>query len=137
MPGVGRFTAITAPGTDGYTGVPLTNEQVAQDYTPRRRQDNEAVALTLDWTARPVQHAELDHVLGRRVAVQPRRHRRRADHMFKIPYYRRDAPGDPGPAADLDGRCAAFSYIVGAYYQHEMIYNSTENQIYHLTGVQD
>ncbi|MGH7486641.1 MAG: TonB-dependent receptor, partial [bacterium] len=45
LAGVGYYR--TSDGTA--TGTPLKNDQVAQNYTPRRRQDNQAVALTAKW----------------------------------------------------------------------------------------
>ena len=49
--------------------------------------------------------------------------------MFEIPYYgeTRQVTQDLRLTSTSD---APFQFIAGAYYQHEMIYNSTENQIY-------
>ncbi len=122
--GTGYFRTID--GTQ--TGVPLRLDQVAQNYTPRRRQDNEAVELTVDWK------------LSDALAVTSITSWDRGS-LF-IP--------DPGDGAPIDVLKAAyngktrqvtqdlrltsstggpFEYIVGAYYQHETIFDSTENQV--------
>ena len=47
-----------------------------------------------------------------------------------IPYIGKTRQCHAGSAPDLDRRCAASATSSGAYYQHEIIFNSTENQIF-------
>ena len=127
--GLGYYRTLNGTAT----GVPLTNEQVAQDYTPHREQFNEAAALTIDW--------KLDSSLALTSITSwdegslfnPDNTDGAPINVFKIPYYgeTRQVTQDLRLTSTSD---APFQFIAGTYYQHEMIYNSTENQIYNLTS---
>jgi len=129
-PGVGGFGYFrTADGT--LATAPLANDQVAQNYTPKRRQDNEAVALTLDWQLAPTLALTSITSWDQGSLFNPEGTDGSPIDLFKIPYIGKTKQ----VAQDLrltSSTGGAFDYIVGAYYQHEIIYNSTENQFFNV-----
>jgi iron complex outermembrane receptor protein len=132
VPGVGGLGYYrTLSGAQN--GVPLTNQQVAQDYTPDREQFNEATALTLDWKIDPSLALTSITSWDEGSLFNPDNTDGAPINVFKIPYYgeTRQLTQDLRLTSTSD---APFQFIAGAYYQHEMIYNSTENQIYNLTS---
>ena len=132
VPGVGGLGYYrTLNGTA--TGVPLTNEQVAQDYTPHREQFNEAAALTVEWKLDPALALTSITSWDEGSLFNPDNTDGAPINVFKIPYYgeTRQVTQDLRLTSTSD---APFQFIAGTYYQHEMIYNSTENQIYNLTS---
>ncbi|MBS0395169.1 MAG: TonB-dependent receptor [Proteobacteria bacterium] len=125
--GAGYFRTV-----DGNLGsAALATDQVAQDYTPKRRQDNEGVALTLDWRLNST--LQLTSItswdLGK--LFNPEGTDGSPIDIFKIPYIgkTKQVAQDLRLTSNTGG---AFDYIVGAYYQHEVIYNSTENQFFNF-----
>jgi iron complex outermembrane recepter protein len=125
--GVGYYR--TADGTK--TGAPLANDQVAQNYTPKRKQDNEGVALTVDWKLEPSLTLTSITSWDLGELFNPEGTDGSPIDIFKIPYIGKTKQ----IAQDLRLTSAtggAFDYIVGAYYQHEVIYNSTENRFYNF-----
>ncbi|MDB6092187.1 MAG: Pesticin receptor [Gammaproteobacteria bacterium] len=122
----------TSDGTA--TGTPLANDQVGQNYTPRRRQDNQAVALTANWNLSSAVALTSITSWDEGSVLNPEATDGAAFDIFKSPYtgktrqvtqdLRLTSPGD-----------AVFSYIAGAYYQHEIVYNSTENQLFNFLDV--
>ncbi len=128
-PGGVGFTGYfrTVDGT--YTGQPLADNQVAQNYTPKRRQDNEGVALTGEWT--PSQDFKVTSITSwdEGALFNPEGTDGSPYYIWKIPYTgkTRQVTQDLRLTSTSD---SALSYILGAYYQHEVIFNSTENQIF-------
>ncbi len=122
----------TSDGTA--TGTPLKNDQVAQNYTPRRRQDNQAVALTAKWNVASAGAVTSITSWDEGSVFNPEATDGVPLDIFKSPYtgktrqvtqdLRFTSPGD-----------AVFNYIVGAYYQHEIIFNSTENRLFNFLDV--
>jgi iron complex outermembrane receptor protein len=109
-------------------GVPLANDQVAQDYTPHREQSNDAAALTVNWKLSQALSLTAITSLDDGSLFNPDNTDGAPLDVFKIPYYGdthqftqdlRLTTTDDGP----------FQFIGGAYYQHELIWNSTENQL--------
>jgi iron complex outermembrane receptor protein len=125
--GLGYFR--TSDGTA--TGTPLTNNQVAQDYTPDREQSNEAGELSLDWVLNPSYALKSITSWDEGSLFNPDNTDGSPINVFKIPYYgsTRQVTQDLRITSTLGG---PFEFIAGAYYQHEMIYNSTENQLFNL-----
>ncbi|HVW68767.1 MAG TPA: TonB-dependent receptor [Steroidobacteraceae bacterium] len=119
----------TADGTA--TGAPLANDQVAQNYTPDREQSNEAAELTLDWKLNSAYALKSITSWDEGSLFNPDNTDGAPLNIFKIPYYgsTRQVTQDLRVTSTLGG---PFEFIAGAYYQHEMIYNSTENQLYNL-----
>ena len=117
----------TADGT--YTGAPLSNYQIAQVYTPRRRQDNEAVELTSEWTISPTNKITSITSWDSGSLFNPEGTDGSPFYIWKIPYFGTDHQVTQDLRLTSLGN-SALSYIVGAYYQHEVIYNATENQIF-------
>ena len=116
------------------TGTPLADNQVGQDYTPRRRQDNQAVALTLDWKLS--QSLALTSITSwdEGALFNPEGTDGAAIDIFKIPYIGKTKQ----IAQDVRLTSATggpFEYILGAYYQHEIIFNSTENQFFNSLDI--
>jgi iron complex outermembrane receptor protein len=116
------------------TGVPLTNLQVAQDYTPDREQSNDAVALTIDWKLN--QHFTVTSITSwdDGFLFNPDNTDGAPLNIFKIPYTgdTRQVTQDLRLTSSTGG---PFDFIAGTYYQHEMIFNSTENQILNLGDI--
>jgi iron complex outermembrane receptor protein len=125
--GVGYYR--TSDGTA--TGTPLANDQVAQNYTPHREQNNEAAELTLDW--KPGDSYTLKSITSwdEGSLFNPDNTDGSPLNIFKIPYYgsTRQVTQDLRLTSTLGG---PFEFIAGTYYQHELIYNSTENQLFNL-----
>jgi iron complex outermembrane receptor protein len=128
--GVGYYR--TSDGTA--TGRPLANNEVGQNYTPRRRQDNQAVSLTANWNLFGAGVLTSITSWDQGSVLNPEATDGAALDIFKSPYYgktrqvtqdlRFTSPGD-----------AAFNYIVGLYYQHEIIFNATENRLFNFLDV--
>ncbi len=129
--GVG-LVGVYYPTSDGTaTGTPLGNDTVAQNYTPRRRQDNQAVSLTTNWALSDSYAVTAISSWDQGSLFNPEGTDGAGLDIFKIPYI-----GKTHQVAQ-DLRLAttgtqALNYIVGAYYQHEAIFNSTENQFYNF-----
>ena len=128
--GVGYYRTIDGTAT----GTPLTNKQIAQNYTPRRRQDNQAVALTMDW--RFSSAATLSSITSwdDGSVLNPEGTDGAPLDIFKSPYNgaTRQVTQDLRITSTGGGD---FSYIVGAYYQHEIVHNFTENQLFNFYDV--
>jgi len=128
--GVGYYRTVDGTAT----GEPLRNDQVAQNYTPDREQENEAAALTLDWRFNP--HYALKSITSwdEGSLFNPDNTDGAPIDIFKIPYIgkTRQVTQDLRLTSSLGG---PFEFIAGAYYQHEIIYNSTENQFYNFIDV--
>ena len=126
--GVG-FTGYFRTVNGSYTGAPLSNYQIAQNYTPRRRQDNEAVELTADWTVSPVNKLTSITSWDEGKLFNPEGTDGSPLGIWKIPYTgdTRQVTEDLRLTSTGD---APLRYIVGAYYQHQIVFNSTENQIF-------
>jgi iron complex outermembrane receptor protein len=126
--GVG-FTGYfrTVDGT--YTGAPLTNYQVAQNYTPRRRQDNDAIELTADWSVSPTNKLTSITSWDEGTLFNPEGTDGSPYYIWKIPYVgdTRQVTQDLRLTSTGD---APLRYILGAYYQHQIVFNSTENIIF-------
>jgi iron complex outermembrane receptor protein len=128
-PGGVGFTGYfrTQDGTS--TGVPLTNYQVAQNYTPRRRQDNEAVELTGEWSVSPTNKMTSITSWDEGALFNPEGTDGAPYGIWKIPYTGKTRQVTQDLRLTSTGD-APLRYILGAYYQHEIIFNSTENQIF-------
>jgi iron complex outermembrane recepter protein len=112
-----------------YTGGPLTNYQIAQNYTPRRRQDNQAVELTGEWTVSPFNRVTSITSWDDGSLFNPEGTDGSPYYIWKIPYVGKTRQWTQDLRLTSLGD-APLQYILGAYYQHETIFNSTENQIF-------
>lgn len=120
------------PTSDGTaTGTPLSNDQVAQNYTPRRRQDNQAVSLTTNWALSDDYAITAISSWDQGALLNPEGTDGAGIDIFKIPYIGRTHQVAQDIRLTTTGT-DALNYIVGAYYQHEAIFNSTENQFYNF-----
>ncbi len=126
--GVG-FTGYFRTLNGTYTGVPLTNYQIAQDYTPRRRQDNDAVELTSEWTVSPTDKLTSITSWDEGRLFNPEGTDGAPYAIWSIPYVGKTRQFTQDLRLTSLGD-APLRYIVGAYYQHEIIFNSTENEIF-------
>jgi iron complex outermembrane recepter protein len=111
------------------TGTPLGADQIAMNFTERRRQDNQGVALTGNWTFAPelaltsITSWDLGSLLN------PEGTDGAPIDVFKIPYYgkTRQVTQDLRLTSSSSG---PFNYILGGYYQHEVIHNNTTNYVF-------
>jgi len=130
--GIGGAYYRTTDGTA--TGTPLADDQIAQNYTPRRNQDNKAASLTVNWNASSALALSSITSWDDGSLFNPEGTDGAPIDLFKIPYtgktrqWTQDfrlTSRDNGP----------FAFIAGAYYQHEEIFNSTENQFFTVVDV--
>ena len=130
-PGGVGFTGYFRTLNGSFTGPALTNDQVGQNYTPRRRQDNEAVETTIDWKLSSALALTSITSLDSGSLFNPEGTDGAPYDIFKLPYFGTDHQftQDLRLTSSSGG---PFDYIVGAYYQHEDIYNSTQNQVYNF-----
>jgi len=119
----------TSDGTA--TGAPLADNQVGQDFTPRRRQDNQAAELTVNWKVSPNYAVTSITSVDQGSLYNPEGTDGAAIDIWKIPYTgkTRQFTQDLRLTTTGDGQA---NFIVGSYYQHEIIFNSTENQIFNF-----
>ena len=122
----------TSDGTAA--GTPLANNQVGQNYTARRRQDNQAVALTANWNLSSALALTSITSWDEGSVLNPEATDGAAFDIFKSPYTgkTRQVTQDLRVTSAADAR---FAYIAGTYYQHEIVYNSTENQLFNFFDV--
>ncbi len=130
--GVG-FTGTyrTVDGTA--TGRPLALDEIAMDFTPRRRQDDQGLALTANWSMTPGLTLTSLSSWDEGQLYNPEGTDGSPIDIFKIPYFgkTRQVTQDLRVTSSFDG---PFNFIGGAYYQHEIIYNQTSN--YFMTSPQ-
>ncbi len=113
------------------TGAPLSNLQVGQDYTPRRRQDDEGASLTIDWNISDNYALTSISSWDEGSLFNPEGTDGAAIDIFKIPYIGKTRQVTQDLRLTTNNR-GPLNFIVGAYYQQEVIFNSTENQIYNF-----
>jgi iron complex outermembrane receptor protein len=128
-PGGVGFTGYFRTLNGTYTGVPLTNYQIAQDYTPRRRQDNDAAELTAEWSATATNKVTSITSWDEGKLFNPEGTDGAPYEIWSIPYIGKTRQFTQDLRLTSTGD-AALQYILGAYYQHEIIFNSTENEIF-------
>ena len=125
--GVGGSYYRTSDGTA--TGVPLQDDQIGQNYTPKRRQENQAVALTVDWNLSEALALTSITSWDDGDLFNPEGTDGAPIYVFKIPYTGTNNQVTQDLRLTSRGS-GPFNFIAGAYYQHEDIYNSTENQFF-------
>jgi iron complex outermembrane receptor protein len=130
--GVGGSYYRTQDGTA--TGVPLANDQIGQNFTPKRRQENQAVALTVDWNLSEALALTSITSWDDGDLFNPEGTDGAPIYVFKIPYTGTNNQVTQDLRLTSRGS-GPFNFIAGAYYQHEDIYNSTENQFFAGTDV--
>ncbi len=128
-PGGVGFTGYFRTQDGNYGSAPLSNYQVAQDYTPRRRQDNEALSLTGEWAVSRTNKITSITSWDEAALFNPEGTDGAPYKIWSIPYTGKTRQVTQDLRLTSTGD-APLRYIVGAYYQHEIIYNSTENQIF-------
>jgi iron complex outermembrane receptor protein len=128
--GVGYYR--TSDGTA--TGTPLTNAQIAQDYTRRRRQDNQAVALTGDWRFSGAATLTAITSWDDGSVFNPEGTDGAPLEIFKSPYSGATRQVTQDLRLTSTGE-SALNYILGAYYQHEIVHDFTENQLFNFYDV--
>ena len=135
-PGGVGFTGYFRTLNGTYTGVPLSNYQIAQDYTPRRRQDNDAAELHggMERRHRPTRSPPSRRGTKANCSIRKGPTARRYE-IWSIPYIGKTRQFTQDLRLTSTGD-AALRYILGAYYQHEIIFNSTENADIHRSGLQ-
>ena len=134
-PGGVGFTGYFRTTDGNYGSPPLSNYQIAQDYTPRRRQDNEAASLTAEWAVTPSNKVTSITSWDEGSLLNPEGTDGAPYAIWSIPYTGKTRQVTQDLRLTSTGD-AALQYIVGAYYQHEVIFNSTENHHLHGSGVQ-
>ena len=126
----------TVDGTKN--GTPLKDDEVAMDYTPRRLQDNKAAELTTEWAVADGYALTAITSWDQGSLFNPEGTDGSPVDIFKIPYIGRTRQFAQDVRIATTGG-GPLNYIVGAYYQREDIFNSTENRLYNVlaTTAQD
>jgi iron complex outermembrane receptor protein len=133
-PGGVGFTGYFRTSDGSLTGTPLNNEQIAANYTPRRRQDNEAIESTIDWKLSRTLSISSITSWDQGSLFSPEDTDGAPIDIFEIPV----SASNHQVTQDLrltSSTGGPFDYIVGAYYQHEIINSSTQNQAYNFLDV--
>jgi iron complex outermembrane recepter protein len=125
--GVGGIYFRTTTGN--YGGPPLANDQIAQNYTPKRRQENNGIELTVDWSATDTFALTSITSWDDGSLFNPEGTDGAPIDVFKIPYIGKTKQLTQDLRVTSRGS-GPFSFIFGTYYQHEQIFNSTENQFF-------
>ncbi|MBS0613676.1 MAG: TonB-dependent receptor [Proteobacteria bacterium] len=125
--GVGYYR--TSDGTA--TGTPLADDQVAQNYTPRRRQENKSASLTAKWAMSDRYALTSITSWDQGQLFNPEGTDGAPLDIWKIPYFGKTRQVTQDLRLSTTGN-DALSFIFGAYYQHEVIFNSTENRIFNF-----
>lgn len=134
--GVGGVYYRTTTGNFGDPA--LANDQIAQNYTPKRHQDNSAVELTVNWDVSDALAVTSITSWDDGSLFNPEGTDGAPIDIFKIPYTGKTKQMTQDLRLTSRGN-GPFSFIAGAYYQREKIFNSTENQffgdpLYDVTG---
>jgi len=119
----------TSDGTA--TGTPLADNQVAQNYTPRRRQDNQGVSLTANWKVSDTYAVTAISSWDQGSLFNPEGTDGAPIDIWKISYLGKTRQITQDLRLTTTGS-GPLNFILGSYYQHEIIFNSTENRIYNL-----
>jgi iron complex outermembrane receptor protein len=113
------------------TGVPLKDDEVAMNYAPRRQQDNKAAELTTEWALGSGYALTAITSWDKGSLFNPEGTDGSRLDIFKIPYIGRTQQFAQDVRIATTGG-GPLNYILGAYYQRENIFNSTENQFYNF-----
>ena len=119
----------TSDGTA--TGTPLNDNQVGQNYTPRRHQDNQGVSLTANWRVTDNYAVTAISSWDQGSLFNPEGTDGAAIDIWKISYLGKTRQVTQDLRLTTTGN-GPLNFILGAYYQHEIIFNSTENQIFNF-----
>ncbi len=125
--GVGYYR--TSDGTA--TGTPLADDEVAQNYTPRRRQENKSASLTAQWNVTDKYALTSITSWDQGELFNPEGTDGAPLDVWKIPYFGKTRQVTQDLRLSTTGN-DALSFILGAYYQHEIIFNTNENQIFNF-----
>ncbi|HVS75850.1 MAG TPA: TonB-dependent receptor plug domain-containing protein, partial [Steroidobacteraceae bacterium] len=128
-PGGVGFVGYYRTTTGALSGTPLAADQIAQNYTPKRRQDNQSVSLTADWKMSPALTLTSISSWSEGFLFNPEGTDGAPIGIFKIPYYGTTRQATQELRLTSSGT-GPFNFIAGLFYQHEFVYNSTENQFY-------
>ncbi|MFO1467568.1 MAG: TonB-dependent receptor [Steroidobacteraceae bacterium] len=124
---VGYFR--TSDGTA--TGVPLADDEVAQNYTPRRRQENKSAALTAKWNFSDKYALTSITSWDQGELFNPEATDGAPLDIWKIPYFGKTRQVTQDLRLSTTGT-DALSFILGAYYQREVVFNTNENKIFNF-----
>jgi len=125
--GVGYYR--TSDGTA--TGAPLADDEVAQNYTPRRRQENKSASLTAKWAISDRYALTSITSWDQGQLFNPEGTDGSPIDIWKISYFGKTRQVTQDLRLSTTGN-DALSFIFGAYYQHEVIFNATENRIFNF-----
>lgn len=128
-PGGVGFVGYYRTTTGTLSGTPLAADQIAQNYTPKRRQDDQSVSLTADWKMSQSLTLTSISSWSEGFLFNPEGTDGAPLDIFKIPYYgtTRQTTQELRLTSSNTG---PFNFIAGLFYQHEIVYNSTDNQFY-------
>ena len=124
-------TGYFRTNTGAADGIPLADDQVAQNCTPKRRQRNDAASLTIDWSLTPALALTSITSWDQGSLFNPEGTDGAPIDIVKMVGIgkTRQVTQDIRIKSATDGR---FDFIAGAYYQHEAMPDSTENRIFNF-----
>ncbi|HVW69496.1 MAG TPA: TonB-dependent receptor, partial [Steroidobacteraceae bacterium] len=116
------------------TGAPLRNDQVAQDFTPRREQDTKGVALTTNWQMAPAFLLTSITSWDEGNLYIPEGTDGAPIDIFKYVEIGKDRQfiEDLRLTSTGDG---PLRYIAGAFYQHDVVFSSVANRFFDSVDV--
>jgi len=126
--GVGAGVYAAFGGAD-YFRAGLGDGQIETSYHPKRKQDTDAVSLTINWTVNDALALTSITSWDKGELFNPEDTDGSPLSVAEIPYFgrTRQVTQDLRLTSTGDG---PFTYIVGAYYSEEKIFNSTELRLF-------
>lgn len=120
--GGGLYSAF---GMEDYAREGLKNDEIETSFHPKREQNTDAIALTINWNLSDSLALTSLTSYDKGKLYNPEDTDGSPVHLAEIPYFgrTRQVAQDLRLTTTGDG---AFNYIVGAYYSEEKIFNSTE-----------
>ncbi len=125
--GTGYFRTDTGASD----GVPLADDQVALNNTLKRRQRNDAASLTIDWSLTPALALTSITSWDQGSLFNPEGTDGAPIDIVKLEGIgkTRQVTQDLRIRSATDGR---FEFMAGAYYQHEIMFDSVEDRIFNF-----
>jgi iron complex outermembrane receptor protein len=134
----GRVSAAGIGGAGYYrtsdgtaTGTPLADDEVAQNYTPLRHQENRSAALTAKWNFTDKLALTSITSWDQGELFNPEGTDGSPLDIWKIPYFGKTKQVTQDLRLSTTGN-DALSFILGGYFQREVVFNTNENKIFNL-----
>ncbi len=124
--GLGVYSAF---GLEDYFREGLKKDQIETNFNPKRKQNTDAVSLTINWAANDDLALTSITSWDKGKLYNPEDTDGSPLSVVEIPYFGRTRQWTQDLRLTSTGE-SRFSYIVGAYYSEEKIFNSTELRLF-------